>query len=434
MVKVLIVDESEKRRKSLTAQLRASGHVVSSIAMINMNNLHSIVTSHDVLLLLHQDKLILNSIIQQGIFKDLKRIITDDTGNNRARNIDIISFVDAEDEKSHEGIIALVDACKDEKPAKNVIAEDPTSLAMLEYAKKAALTSATVMLTGETGTGKEVLAQYIHQESPVCKGPFISINCAAIPEQMIESILFGHEKGAFTSAVNSYMGKFEQAHNGTLFLDEISEIPVNLQAKLLRVLQEREIERLGGRKIIKVNVRIIAASNLDLQHQVNTGKFRKDLFYRLNVIKIVTPALRDRRRDIIPLAEFFIQQHRNEFNSTVNKLSDDAKVKLLSHTWPGNIRELDNAIQRALVVANGAYVSASDILLDNDGLKPIDGHQVAEIDKFNSALEKGEANIILDELKKAEGSRLITAKRLNISPRTLRYKIAKLKAIGLQIP
>lgn len=434
MAKVLIVDENEKRRKTLTAQLRASSHVVSSIAMINMDNLQNIVTSHDVLLLLHQDKLVLNSIIQLGVYKQLKKIITDDAGNHQAREIDTISFVDAEDEKSYEAILTLIDECKSKGNAKQIIAEDPTSRAMFDYAKKAATTTATVMLTGETGTGKEILAQYIHQESNLKKGPFISLNCAALPEHMIESILFGHEKGAFTSAISSYMGKFEQAHNGTIFLDEISELPVSLQAKLLRVLQEREIERLGGRRIIKVNVRVITASNLDLQQQVNIGKFRKDLYYRLNVIRIVTPSLRQRRLDIIPLAQFFIQQHASEFNAVDAELSDSAKEKLLSYNWPGNIRELDNVIQRSLIVANDKLITASDIILDNHDFTNSSSQDVGEDIKFNSILDENEACVILEELNKADGSRNIAAKRLNISPRTLRYKIAKLKAIGLQIP
>lgn len=309
----------------------------------------------------------------------------------------------------------------------SMIAQDPASKAMLAVAKKAAKSNATVLITGETGVGKEVLAQFIHQASGV-KGPFISVNCAALPDNMIEAILFGYEKGAFTNAISSYTGKFEQAHNGTLLLDEISEISIGLQAKLLRVLQEREVERLGGKKIIPINVRIIAATNRNLIEQVKAGFFRKDLYYRLNVIPIHCVPLRQRPKDIIPLANFFLKNYAKILEREIPQLTDEAREQLIAYSWPGNVREMENVIQRALILQDANIIDEDDIqLVDNmnnqDSFHP-----------FTSALEAQEARIILDILAESEGSRQLTAQKLNMSPRTLRYKLAKFKSLGLTIP
>lgn len=314
------------------------------------------------------------------------------------------------------------------------VAEDPRSKAMLEVARKAARSMATVLINGETGVGKEVLAHFIHHQSALADGPFISINCAAMPENMMEAILFGYEKGAFTSAINSYMGKFEQAQNGTLLLDEISEISIGLQAKLLRVLQEREIERLGGKKPVSINVRIIAATNRDLNQQVLAGAFRKDLFYRLNVIPIACPALRERPMDILPLAEYLLHHHSAQLRRPVPVLTEQARAKLLEYHWPGNIREMDNVIQRLLIMSEANVIEAHDFVLQEETLEVKPAAEPAEIERFGSRLEENEARVIMDVLKEAAGRRGIAAKLLNISPRTLRYKLAKLRAIGVKIP
>ena len=305
------------------------------------------------------------------------------------------------------------------------VAVDPGSKAVLALAHKAAQSQATVLISGETGVGKEIHAHYIHRHSPYASGPFVSINCAALPENMIESMLFGYEKGAFTNALNTYIGKFEQAHNGTLLLDEISEISIGLQAKLLRVLQEREIERLGGKKVIKVNVRIIAATNRDLREQVTSGMFRKDLYYRLNVLPIHCLALRDRPLDIVPLAELFLKQHAEALNRIVPVLTSAARERLCHASWSGNIREMDNVMQRTLIINDKDVIDADDIEFGEE-IKLTD-------DLFGSTLAANEAKTILTTLKEMDGCRNLTARKLKMSERTLRYKLSKLRDMGLDV-
>ncbi|MBT4194396.1 MAG: sigma-54-dependent Fis family transcriptional regulator, partial [Gammaproteobacteria bacterium] len=244
----------------------------------------------------------------------------------------------------------------------HMIAEDPLSLQLTELALKVAQSEATVLLNGESGVGKEVISQFIHQSSSRNKGPFVAINCAAIPENMLESALFGYEKGAFTGAVKSTIGKFEQAQGGTLLLDEISEMDLVLQAKLLRVIQERQVERLGGTKLIDLDVRIIATTNRDLKKQVAEKLFREDLFYRLNVFPLTVPSLRQRPLDIIPIAVKLLTVYNRAAGQTT-ELTEAAKQILLKHQWPGNVRELDNVMQRAMILKRGNEIQADDIML-----------------------------------------------------------------------
>ncbi len=296
-------------------------------------------------------------------------------------------------------------------------------------AERAAKTSASILIQGETGTGKEVLAQYIHQSSSKASGPWVAINCAAMPESMIEAILFGYEKGSFTSAVASYAGKFEQAHTGTLLLDEIGELPLSLQAKLLRVLQTHEVERLGAKHATHVDVRVIAATNQDLKQRVQQGLFRLDLFYRLNVITLVCTPLRDRGYDVIHLAKQFLINFADSEGKPVKELTSDAEKKLLAYPWPGNIRELENTIQRALILDEDGRIDANDISFQEGVLlsQPTDLSE-------KTSLKDQENEIILNVLKAAKGSRGVAAKKLQISPRTLRHKLMKLKQIGCDIP
>jgi DNA-binding NtrC family response regulator len=242
---------------------------------------------------------------------------------------------------------------------KDLVAVSIGSRQVLQLANRAAQTDATVLLNGESGTGKERLARYIHNVSARRDQPYVAVNCAAIPENMLESMLFGYNKGAFTGAVSQQIGKFEAANGGTLLLDEISELPLALQAKLLRVLQERELERLGSNSKIKLDVRVIAASNKDLRQLVDQGLFRQDLFYRLDVLPLCWPALRERKDDIIPLAEFFVQKYADG----KYVLSKEAKAALCQYSWPGNVRELENVVQRALVMARGIEVQVLDLNL-----------------------------------------------------------------------
>ncbi|RBP81769.1 sigma-54-dependent Fis family transcriptional regulator [Marinomonas rhizomae] len=317
------------------------------------------------------------------------------------------------------------------------IAKDPTSIALLELAKRVAVTDSTVLICGESGTGKEVLAHYIHQNSSRPHAPFVAINCAAIPENMLEAILFGYEKGAYTGAVSSQAGKFEQANGGTLLLDEITEMDVGLQAKLLRVLQEQEVERLGGKKSIPLDVRIIATTNRDLADYVRDGGFREDLYYRLNVFPLRWLPIRERKGDILPVAQYLLAKHAAKMRITGALLKPSAQSKLEAHPWPGNVRELDNVIQRALILSPNAQINEDHIAFDMMSLSPVVAETLVDEDSAASILGKGvqqhEFRIIAQALIDANGKRKVVADKLGISPRTLRYKIAKMRESGIDV-
>ena len=329
------------------------------------------------------------------------------------------------------------DASKEE----DFVVADPAMIQLKTMAKKVAESNASVMILGQSGTGKEVLARYIHNQSGRYREPFIAINCAAIPENMLEATLFGYEKGSFTGALKAMPGKFEQAQGGTIFLDEIAEMKVDLQAKLLRVLQEMEVERIGSTKTIPLNVRVLSASNVDIKQVITEGNFREDLFYRLNVFPMKLPSLKERKKDIAAIAEKLLQRHCG--HSRVEPIMSAPAMKaLLDYSWPGNIRELDNVIQRALVMMSGDTIQLADILLDEilTAEKVTDNIQVLEPEREKGAdnllpldLKEREVQIILDTLKANDGHRQKTAEALNISPRTLRYKLAKFKEQGLDV-
>lgn len=316
------------------------------------------------------------------------------------------------------------------------VVADNASIELLKLAKKVANTEASVMVLGPSGSGKEVLAQYIHKYSPRSEAPFVAINCAAIPENMLEATLFGYEKGAFTGAIQACPGKFEQAQGGTILLDEITEMDLGLQAKILRVLQEREVERLGGRKTIKLDVRVIATSNRDLKDAVSEGEFREDLYYRLNVFPLTWLPLNQRRDDILPLAQHLIARICQKDGNIIPELTTAARSKLFAYDWPGNVRELDNVVQRALILQSDRCIDAGDLLIEN--FEPPQAQNTAELavkdDKLGSELKLQEHQIILDTLHACRGSRKDVAERLGISPRTLRYKIARMRDSGIQIP
>jgi two-component system, response regulator FlrC len=315
------------------------------------------------------------------------------------------------------------------------IVADPSSLQLLALSRKVAKSDATVMVMGPSGSGKEVLSRYIHDQSQRADAPFVAINCAAIPENMLEATLFGYEKGAFTGAVQACPGKFEQAQSGTLLLDEITEMDLALQAKLLRVLQEREVERLGGRKNIKLDVRVIATSNRDLRKAVERGEFREDLYYRLNVFPITWRPLSERPGDIVPLAEHLISRHAANQNLGIVKLSAAARNKLSQYTWPGNVRELENVVQRALILCEGGLVDSGDLMIDMAVHSEME-MQVEPDDnsKLGSELRQQEHQIILDTLALCNGKRKDVAEKLGISPRTLRYKLARMREDGIEVP
>ncbi|MBO0212587.1 sigma-54-dependent Fis family transcriptional regulator [Vibrio sp. Vb2880] len=340
----------------------------------------------------------------------------------------------------------------------DAVVADEKSQKLLLLADKVAKTDANVMVLGPSGSGKEVMSRYIHNASPRKDGPFVAINCAAIPDNMLEATLFGYEKGAFTGAVQACPGKFEQAQGGTILLDEISEMDLNLQAKLLRVLQEREVERLGSRKSIKLDVRVLATSNRDLKAYVQENKFREDLYYRLNVFPIAWPALCERKGDIEPLANHLVERHCKKLGLAVPTVSPQAIAKLLSYNWPGNVRELDNVIQRALILSEQDNIDQEHILLEGLDWQDASSLQrvvetgdvampeikpVADVD-FAKSINTGaglggelrdqEYAIIMETLVECHGRRKEMAEKLGISPRTLRYKLAKMRDAGIDIP
>lgn len=326
--------------------------------------------------------------------------------------------------------------------ARQPVAADPQSRQLLELASRVAQSEATVLITGESGTGKEVLARFIHDQSARADGPFVAVNCAAIPDHLLEAILFGHEKGAFTGAIATQPGKFELAQGGTLLLDEISEMPLGLQAKLLRVLQEREVERVGARKPMALDIRVVATSNRKLAEEVAAGRFREDLFYRLSVFPLAWLPLRERPADIVPLAERLLAVQAARMNRPVPTLSAGARQALAEHPWPGNVRELDNAVQRALILQPGQQIQAEDFglhwLATGVSLAPRvapvpEAHPDEAMRPLDADLRDREFQVILDTLRAERGRRKETAERLGISARTLRYKLAQMRDAGLDV-
>jgi len=381
---------------------------------------------------------------------------------------------------------------------------DPNTATLFKMAEKVAVSDASVMITGPSGSGKEVLSRYLHDKSSRKDAPFVAINCAAIPDTMLESTLFGYEKGAFTGAVQACPGKFEQAQNGTILLDEISEMPLELQVKLLRVLQEREVERLGSRKTIKLNIRVLATSNRDIKQAVEAGTFREDLYYRLNVFPLQWLPLKQRKGDIIPLAEHLLARHAQQQSAAIPLLSDAAKQCLFAYSWPGNVRELDNVMQRALILGNDDVIDSDALILedqqfehmqqatiatasaetqsaasdavstgdvdfsagvqlhsnnhgssDSDNVtisvtpvtiaevggasvtkeqKAVKSSATGEPEALGQGLKQQEQKIILEALQTCRGKRKDVAELLGISPRTLRYKIARMKEQGIALP
>ena len=331
-----------------------------------------------------------------------------------------------------EMVVRLLESTDQPPIGREICVEDAASRSLYRIAKKVATTDATVLLQGESGTGKEVLSRFIHENSARSSGPFVAINCAAIPEQMLESMLFGYEKGAYTGAYQARPGKFEQANGGTILLDEISEMDLGLQSKLLRVLQEKEVERLGGQKLISLDTRVLATSNRDLKSEVREGNFREDLYYRLSVFPLTLPPLRDRSGDILPLARQVLLQTEGPNKS----FSEEAEQKILAHQWPGNVRELENAIKRAAILAETDLIDEEDLVFELEMPTKMDiSNASAETEKeLDGNLKAHEQNLIIQALDAVGGSRKDAAEKLGISPRTLRYKLARLRQAGIPVP
>jgi two-component system response regulator FlrC len=340
-------------------------------------------------------------------------------------------------------IAAVLAAVSDDN--RPMIARDPVMETVIKLADQIAPSDASILITGESGVGKEVMARYVHTKSRRASKPFISVNCAAIPENLLESELFGHEKGAFTGAVARRIGKFEEADGGTLLLDEISEMDGRLQAKLLRALQEREIDRVGGSKPVKVNIRILATSNRDLVQAVKEGVFREDLLYRLNVVNLRLPPLRERPGDITALAEHFVKKYAKANAMPDRPLSAEARKRLTGHRWPGNVRELENAMHRAVLLSTGSEIEEFAIRLP-DGQPMIAGPDAAVARTASMAAEavsrtlvgqtvaEVEQQLIIDTLTHCSGNRTHAATILGISIRTLRNKLKEYSEAGVAVP
>lgn len=314
---------------------------------------------------------------------------------------------------------------------------DKKTEAVLKMAKQIAPSEANVLLTGQSGTGKEIFSRFIHDNSKRANKKFVAINCAAIPETLLESELFGYEKGAFTGAVARRIGKFEEASGGTLLLDEISETDIKIQAKLLRAIQEKEIDRIGGKAPIKVDVRIIATSNRNLDECVKNGTFRQDLYYRLNVVNINIPPLKDRKDDIVVLAKHFVKKYSELNDLPIKEMTPKAEEKLLNYLWPGNVRELENTVHRAVLLSTGEKIGEDAVLLDDiDAIisAPQEGEVMSGGEFVGKTVASMERNLIIDTLKHTLGNRTVAANILGISIRTLRNKLKQYQEEGFDIP
>ena len=340
-------------------------------------------------------------------------------------------------------IAAVLAAVSDDN--RPMVARDPIMESVIKLADQIAPSEASILITGESGVGKEVMARYVHTKSRRASKPFISVNCAAIPENLLESELFGHEKGAFTGAVARRVGKFEEADGGTLLLDEISEMDARLQAKLLRAIQEREIDRVGGSKPVKVNIRILATSNRDLAAAVKDGTFREDLLYRLNVVNLRLPPLRERPGDIAALCDHFLKKYAKANGMPERPLSAEARKRLVAHRWPGNVRELENAMHRAVLLSTGAEIEEFAIRLpDGQPLSPAPDVAVARGASMaaeavsrtlvGQTVAEVEQQLILDTLSHCSGNRTHAATILGISIRTLRNKLKEYGDAGVSVP
>jgi len=335
-----------------------------------------------------------------------------------------------EDGQTAGALAAVKDVTEEVAPVKReVVAESAAMREVISFVRKVAVSeAATILLEGENGTGKDLIAKTLHYESPRQAEPFIAINCAAIPETLLESELFGYEKGAFTDARAQKRGLFELADRGTLFLDEIGEIPLTLQAKLLRVLEEQSFRRLGGLKDIRVDVRFIAATNKNLREAVREGAFRQDLYFRLNVIQILIPPLRERKEDILPLAEFFIEHYNRKFKRHIEGVAPEAERLLLQHDWPGNVRELRNAIERAMILEESSRITPASlpISLGKGEQRSAGGAPAAPpIPEEGLSLAESERQLLLRALEKTNGNQTQAARLLRITRDTLRYKMKK---------
>jgi DNA-binding NtrC family response regulator len=447
-IRVLVVDDEASARSGLEKLLRQSGYVVDTakdgkeaLALVAENSPEVVLTD---LKMPEMDGMTLLAKLRESD-RDLPVIVATAFGDVTSavaamragasdyltKPIDIDALLVAI-ERARERHALRVEAEnlrrqlreRDAEGLQGLIGSSPAMQKVYRVARQVAASRATVLITGESGTGKGELARAIHALSPRAKAPFVSLHCAAIPETLLESEMFGHERGSFTGADKRRIGKFEQASGGTLFLDEIGDISPLVQTKLLRVLQERTLERVGGNETIAVDVRVIAATNRDLTAEVREGRFREDLYYRLNVVRLEMPPVRLRGSDVLVLANAFLRRFAEDNSKPVEELSDGARDKILAHRWPGNVRELENAIERAVVLCEGSKVEADDLPFEAAqpmrGAVRVPGATMAEIERW----------AILATLEATEGSTTKAAELLDISVRTIQYRLHEYGLVG----
>jgi DNA-binding NtrC family response regulator len=359
----------------------------------------------------------------QAIKHGAYHYLTADVAHDQLRSL--VAHAGERQDLNHQ-VLMLSAQVEDQSEREFIVGPSRVTRDLVELVHKIAKLSATVLILGESGTGKELLARLIHKEAGDRDAPFIAVNLAAIPRELAESTLFGHERGSFTGAHRQQLGKFELASNGTLFLDEIGDLRVDLQAKLLRAIQEGEIERIGGAKPIKTTFRLIAATNVDLQKAVKEGQFREDLFYRINVIPIRLPPLRERPEDIPQLAEFFLRRYNARFKKQIQGITDATMEMLKGYWWPGNIRELENLIERLVAVSDGDYISEEDLPLDFQFVQ-LTPRGRAGTSLFDEATRTFERNFVLKALEKCGWNVTATAEYLGVPLSTLKYKMDRLE-------
>jgi len=434
MAHILLIKRNEKERNFLAKELKKNGYEVDEITDIreaidrinelrfdvvvaDLDTMNTVEEGHNLL-----KKVIREQVIPPYLIIDKKPPAWTESyileASSLKKVIELIGHIQSREQKLMQ---AEIDYLRHRQPyiynTDHIVAKSPQMRQVLSIVKKICSSDATVLITGETGTGKELIASAIHFNSPRRKRAFVKVNCAALHETLLESELFGHEKGAFTGAYKRRIGRFEQADGGTIFLDEIGDMSPSVQAKVLRVIQEKEFERLGGEKTIKVDVRLLAATNKDLRALIEEGKFRQDLYYRINVLHIHLSPLRERHEDIMPLAEFFLRKFSSHLSKPIKGFSPRAKRFLLNYPWPGNVRELENIIERAVLMAEGDIINERDLFIEYD-LSP-------SIVRKGIKLKEAERELIIQALQRSNWIQKEAARLLGISKRAIHYKIKK---------
>ncbi len=444
---ILIIDDEQTQREVLTGYLRKKGyHILSAdsgdegIRLVKQNAVDIVLSDFKM-----PDKTGLEVLVEvkktnpEISFVIITAFSTVETAVKAMRmgaydyiskpvdldELDILIEKIIENRNLKSEIRNLKSQLQEKHKITSIISQSPRMDEVLSIASRAAESNASILITGENGTGKEVLAKAVHYFSQRKDGPFVAVNIPALSENLLESELFGHEKGSFTGADRMRKGRFEIASGGTIFLDEIGDIPLSMQVKLLRVLQEREIERVGGTEKIPVDVRIISATNRSLERKIKEGTFREDLFYRLNIVTICIPPLRERREDILPLVESFIKKFAGQNNKTSMEISKEAADSLLKYNFPGNIRELENIIERSVVLSRGSLITLSDLPINVRGFREEASAGQKEPETLNDKIESLEKSMIYDALAKMNGNQTQAGKLLGITERNLRYKINK---------